>query len=397
MIRKISLAAARAMAIHSQWLNRQSALTSKADALQVVEQLGYVQIDTLSVVERAHHHVLWNRLPSYKVEWLNELLKEGQLFEYWGHAASCLPMKDYRFSLPRKREFRKGRSHWFEQDQSIKRKVLNRIKREGPLQSADFENPREGNKGWYDWKPAKRALEQLFMEGRLMVTQRQGFQKVYDLTENVLPAGINTTMPSRPAYAGHLVLSSVTAHGLLTEREMYYQRGALDHYIKNAVKKLLKEGVLAEFKLEGHDQTKFYGLATVEPEHAEQSLVHSAHILSPFDNLLIQRRRLQRLFDFDYTIECYLPAYKRTYGYFTLPVLYGDRFFARLDPKANRQERVFYVRNLFFEENVRADDAMMHELAVQLRLFALFNGCESIVLEKCNQKKLRQQLKSMLK
>ena len=397
MIRKVSLATARAMAIHSQWLNRQHVLTSKADALQVIEQLGYVQIDTLSVVERAHHHILWNRMPSYNVAWLNELLQERQLFEYWGHAASYLPMKDYRFSLPRKREYLKGRAHWFEQDKSIKRKVLRRIKREGPLQSKDFETPEDGRGNWYNWKPAKRALEQLFMEGRLMVTQRQGFQKVYDLTENVLPSGVITAMPSKSLFAEHLVQAAVTAHGILTEKEMYYQRGALDQYIKRAVKKLLKEGVLVELKLEGHEQTKFYGLSSIEPESDDQSIVQSVHILSPFDNLLIQRRRLQRLFDFDYTIECYLPEHKRIYGYFTLPLLYGDRFIARLDPKADRKDRVFYVRNLVFEDDLIADYAMMNALGKQLRQFATFNGCDTIVLEKCNQKKLRQQLRIMIR
>lgn len=148
----------------------------------------------------------------------------------------------------------------------------------------------------------------------------------------------------------------------------------------------MKEGVLVELKLEGHEQTKFYGLSSIEPESVDQSIVQSVHILSPFDNLLIQRRRLQRLFDFDYTIECYLPEHKRIYGYFTLPLLYGDRFIARLDPKADRQDRVFYVRNLFFEDDLIADDAMMNALGKQLRQFATFNGCDTIVLEKCNQK-----------
>ncbi|MBK9733367.1 MAG: YcaQ family DNA glycosylase [Chitinophagaceae bacterium] len=392
---EISIARAANTAIESQWLTGQQ-LRTKSDLLKTIEHLGYVQIDTLSVVERAHHHVLWSRIPEFKSSWLSELLSEKKLFEYWGHAASFLPMKDYRFSLIRKRAYAKGKSHWFEQDKKVKRHVLSRIKREGPLQSKDFETTEASRQSWYYWKPAKRALEQLFMEGKLMVSHRQGFQKVYDLAENILPSDVNTRFPTKMEYAMHLVETSVRAHGILTEKEMHYQRGGWSDYINKAVRKMLKEGQVIEWKLEGHEQTKFYGPAKTAIKSLEATNEKEVHILSPFDNLLIQRLRMKRLFNFDYTIECYLPEHKRKFGYFTLPVLFGDHFIARMDPKADRAEKIFYVRNLVFETGIHQDDEMLTAFAAKLKSFATFNGCREIIFEKTNQKKLQQQLEKLI-
>ncbi len=396
MKREITISDAATLAIESQRLQADGQLPSKEAVLEIIEQIGYVQIDTLSVVERAHHHVLWSRMPGYRQHWLPDLVQEKKIFEYWSHAAAFLPMKDFRFSLVRKMEYAKGKSHWFTQDKKVKRYVLSRIKREGPLQSKDFEAPEESRQSWYYWKPAKRALEQLFMEGKLMVSHRQGFQKVYDLAENILPSGINTKYPTKMEYAMHLVERSIQAHGVLTLKEMYYQRGGWGEVVNKAVRRMLKEGLMAEFKLENHEQTKFYGPAVKSvPSTKEKGM--TLEILSPFDNLLIQRLRLKRLFNFDYTIECYLPEQKRKFGYFTLPVLYGNRFIARIDPKADRQGKIFYVRNLAFENDVQLNDEMLSALAVKLKQFAVFNGCEQIVYEKSNRKKGLQALKKLTK
>lgn len=393
----ISLKEARQLAIQSQWLNHASSLPGKEATLETIEHLGYVQIDTLAVVERAHHHTLWSRMPGYKSKWLDDLMNEKKIFEYWGHAASFLPMKDYRFSMIRKRDYTRGKSHWFEQDQQVKRHVLRRIKMEGPLQSKDFETPDNGRKAWYYWKPAKRALEQLFMEGKLMVSHRQGFQKVYDLAANVLPAEVNVNFPTKREYAEHLVRTAIRSHGIVSEREIYYQRGTWSDEVNKALRRLIKEGSIAELKLEGHSQTRFFGDENL-PEHLSIHIANQeAHILSPFDNLLIQRKRLQRLFNFDYVIECYVPEAKRKFGYFTLPVLYGDQFIARMDAKADRAFKTFYIRNLWFEPNVKPGEAMLSAFSTKLKAFAGFNGCGKIVIENCNQKKLIAALKKMIK
>jgi len=147
---------------------------AKTSTLDVINQLGYVQIDTISVVERAHHHNLWTRNNRYQKSELNQLLESRKLIEYWSHAASYLPVEQYRYVLPRMLEYRSSKSHWFKVDPKIKVYVIDRIKSEGPLRASDFESFKKSS-GWFDWKPAKKALEQHFMSGTLMVQKREGF------------------------------------------------------------------------------------------------------------------------------------------------------------------------------------------------------------------------------
>lgn len=376
---------ARLLALGGQALSSINPAKGKKGTLNSIEQIGYVQIDTLAVVNRAHHHTLWSRVPDHQEKYLNELLeKEKSIFEYWSHAASYLPMSDYRFSLPRKKAYADGKEHWFGQDKKIKKMVLDRIKAEGPLQSKDFEFKRTGLGNWYEWKPAKRALEQLFMEGKLMVARRQGFQKVYDLTERVLPSQTDTTFPSKKENAEFLIRKSIQAHGIIEEKEISYLRKGLKEDVIAAMKGLIKSGEIIETKLEGLDG---YYLTTEQQLNSLNDLSHQneIHILSPFDNLLIQRKRILNLFDFDFMIECYLPEHKRKFGYFCLPVLAGDVFVARFDPKADKASRVFYVKSMYFEKGFKPDEIFNVSFAKKLKEFAIFNGCEKIIIEKAEK------------
>lgn len=392
----LSLEQAQMLALQSQGLLDpfQAPLgNSKKATLAVIERLGYVQIDTLSVVARAHHHTLWTRLPDYNEKFLNELLeKDKAIFEYWSHAASYLPMSDYRFSLPRKKDYADGKSHWFGQDKKMNKYVLDRIKAEGSLQSKDFEYKKEGPGNWYEWKPAKRALEQLFMEGRLMVAKRKGFQKVYDLTERVLPANIDISFPSEKEYAQYLIKRAVLAHGVVSENEIAYLRLGMKAKVNKALKQMLKEGELNEVKIEGMEKSSF-----IKPEPKQNKVVqgisqvenlkfkHNIHFLSPFDNAVIQRKRLQDLFSYEYMIECYLPETKRKYGYFSLPVLYGNKFVARFDPKADRASKTFHIKCMHFEKGFNPDEAFNNIFTSKLKEFASFNGCTKIVIEKADK------------
>jgi hypothetical protein len=196
----------------------------KRATLRAIEQLGYVQIDTISVVERAHHHVLWSRVPNYQPKFLDQLVAERKVFEYWFHAAAWLPMSDYRFALPRMAQINGERS-WFEGiDRKLMHEILVRIEAEGPLRARDFEDTRASSTGWWDWKPAKQALEQLFMQGELMVSGREGFQKRYDLPERVLPDTVDTRMPTMDEYASHLIETTLRAHGFASIKSMTYLR-----------------------------------------------------------------------------------------------------------------------------------------------------------------------------
>lgn len=367
--------------MHHQGLLNSTFGNGKNGALKVVEHLGYIQIDTLSVVARAHHHTLWNRLPDYQEFYLNELLeKDKTIFEYWSHAASYLPMCDYRFSLPRKQHYIEGKSHWFDQDKKLNSYVLDRIKAEGALQSKDFEHKRNTLGNWYEWKPAKKALEQLFMEGKLMVAKRQGFQKVYDITERVLPKSVDTSTPTEKENAAHLIKRAVRANGLVEEKEIAYLQPKLKTAIKNELQNLVESGFLIEIKVENKSETYF---STPEQLTVLNTLKTSGeiHFLSPFDNAIIQRKRVQNLFNFDYQIECYVPEAKRKFGYFCLPILYNNQFVGRFDPKADRKTKTFYIKQLHFEKEFKPSKNFETLFNDKLNTFAKFNGCDKDKIE----------------
>jgi len=391
----LSISDARKLFLHSQGLYGHDFGRKKTGVLSLIEHLGYVQIDTISVVERAHHHTIFTRVKDYQKDHLDELMDEKLVFEYWSHAAAYLPMRDYRFSLPRKKLFADGKQHWFK-DKKPTKYVYDRIKAEGPLQSKDFEE-KKANAGWWEWKTTKQALEQLFMAGQLMVAGRKNFQKVYDLTERVLPSGINTKMPTEKEMAEHLILSAIQANGIVAGHEISYLRQGHKDKVQKALKHLIKEGVVVEVNI---DKVKEAYYTTSDKLNILDDIkaTKKVHILSPFDNAVIQRKRLQTLFDYDYTIECYVPAPKRIHGYFCLPILYGDRFVGRMDCKAERSKGELIIQKLWLEEGFEPTDAFLKALAKSTDEFATFNNCESVKLLKSNMdkgllKKFREVLK----
>jgi uncharacterized protein YcaQ len=348
----------------------------KEGALNVIKHLGYVQIDTISVVERAHHHTIWTRVEDYKKSYLDELIeKDKSVFEYWSHAAAFLPMRDYRFSLFRKNLFAKHRKNWYASTSKATKFVYDRIAAEGPLQSKDFEEKKK-KPGWWEWKESKRALEQLFMEGKLMVSKRQGFQKVYDLTELVLPNGVNDKLPTEREYAEYLVAKTIRANGLAAKSEIGYLRSHTKNAVSKVVSEMAEEGLIIPLNVQGAGSETFY--TTQENLNRANNIKakKNVSILSPFDNIAIQRNRLKRLFNFDYTIECYVPEPKRKYGYFCLPVLYGDEFIGRIDCKAERSEQVLYVKKAFYEK--KTDATLRSKINKALKKFAAFNGCKEV-------------------
>ena len=174
-----------------------------AGARKAINHIGYVQIDTISVVERAHHHIFHSRVPKFKPAMTNQMLLDGDIFEYWAHAAAFLPIADFRFSLPYKHAIKSGQTHWYKtRDKKLMGELLARIRSDGPIRSRDVETNITKRAGWWDWKPAKKALEQMYMEGDLMVSDREGFQKTYDLTERVLPSHVNSQMPRHGRICG---------------------------------------------------------------------------------------------------------------------------------------------------------------------------------------------------
>lgn len=350
--------------------------TGTRGTLAAIQHLGYVQIDTLAVVARAHHHTLWTRVHDYQEAHLEALVNTKHVFEYWGHAASFLPMRDYRFSLPRKQIFRTGRSHWFQKDQRVIDYVRDRITAEGPLQARDFATDRRRG-SWFDWKPAKQALEQLFMDGTLMVTARKGFQKVYDLAERVLPADIDATMPTTEEYAAYLIDTALRAHAIVSAKNIAYMRSGMQKPVQRALEQLVTTGRVVPLTV--GDTSDLY-VTTPEILDNNVRISRQVRLLSPFDNTVIQRQRLRHFFDYDYQIECYLPEAKRRFGYFCLPILYGDAFVGRLDPKADRATQVFHVKALHLERPLATKPPFLQALAQALYAFARFHGCREVLL-----------------
>ena len=370
----------RRWALARQGLNTSAPFGRGKNAVaRAIEHMGYVQIDTISVVERAHHHVLRTRVPNYEPRWINQLTAQGRIFEYWYHAAAYLPIDDYRFAKRDMQRFREGRARWpRSDDHKLMKRVVERIRDEGPLMARDFEDTRSKSGTWWDWKPAKRALEQLFMQGDLVATQRAGFQKTYDLAERALGELTQVPPATEREFAEYLVRTTIRAHGFSSLKGFTHLRRGdeLRRHVRDVLEAGIAAGELTRFATD--DGRQWFADPGVLNTRAPSLRQHQVRILSPFDNAVILRDRTNALFDFDYTIECYVPEGKRRYGYFCLPLLIGEQLIGRLDAKAHRQDGRFEVKHLQLETDL--DDSQRAALAGEIRRFAEFNGCESIQL-----------------
>ncbi|MFY0482681.1 winged helix-turn-helix domain-containing protein [Flavobacterium sp. PLA-1-15] len=351
--------------------------TGKQAVLDAMERLGYLQIDTLSVVERAHHHTLWSRIPDYQPQYLDELLQERQVFEYWFHAASYLPMQEFRFVLPQMLEIKQNGSRYYRADPKVMAYVLDSIRAEGPKQSKDFESKSKQPGSWWNWKPTKLALERLFMQGDLMVTERKGMQKKYDLRERVLPASVEVSVPSPLEFAEYLVQTYLRAYGFTTVKQITHLKkgSALRNNVDTVLNSMLEEGSLQKVAVEGMPAVF---VPTAVMEQSVGVVAPTVRFLSPFDNSIIHRDRLQQLFGYDFRLECYVPQAKRQFGYFCLPILFGTAFIGRMDCKAHRKEKRFEVIHLHVENEGIPVEAWLGSFMEVLKAFAVFNGCEGI-------------------
>ena len=326
----------------------------------------------------------------------NLLSNRRHVFEYWFHAAAYLPITDYRYYLPIMKGFCQNHSV----DQKIRKHIIQRIGSEGPLQSRDFESP-EGHKssGWWDWKPSKRAMEFMFFSGELMVRERSGFQKVYDLTENVLPPHIDQSWPTEQERGHYYVRRMLTASGLAQQKDIGYARAAVrrlsNHHIHGSIdtslQELIESGEVTQAAYRGSD---YFCLTAVLSEIPKKIGRRRVRFLSPFDNLVINRKRVLGLFGFDYQVECYVTEAKRKYGYFALPVLFGDEIIGRMDCKAVRKENLLRINNIWLEPGTTLDDQLISALAVGLQDYQRDLQCEHLDIVETDQKNLKAQLLS---
>ncbi len=364
----------------------------KNAVLNALEHLGYLQIDTLSIVERAHHHTLWTRIPGYKKEHLNELVKERKVFEYWFHAASYLPMKDFRYALPQMLDIKRNGSSYYNADPKVMQYVMDTIRSEGPKKARDFESESKKKGSWWSWKPTKLALERLFMQGDLMICDRHGMQKTYDIAERVLPETIDLTEPSPMEFAEYLAKTYLRAYGFTTIKQITHLKTGeiLRKNVADVLESMLHEGTIQKVNIKGLPSVFIQSDLMVKAARKSRS---NLRILSPFDNSIIHRERIKLLFDFDFRLECYTPKENRKYGYFCLPILFGDTFVGRADCKSHRKRKQFEIILLHIE-NRKINVELWSQLFVEsIRQFAIFNGCESLKLTQVSPSNLTDTLK----
>ena len=394
MKESLSIEQARKLVILSQGLPPKKQAGTAIDAtLAAIEHLGYIQIDTISIIQRAHHHTLWNRNPRYKNDQLDQLIADHQVFEYWSHAAAYLPMRDFRFSLPRKQAIANGdEHHWTQRNPALLKTVLQRITDEGPLMAKDFAAP-EKPSGTWGGKPARMALEALLMQGKLMVPSRVKFHKVYDLTERVLSDGIDRTMPSSEETARFLITRFLRANGVGQPAEIAYLLKGMKPLISQTMQEMLAAGELQQIRI----GEQIYHALPASLERLGKPLNRKKlKILSPFDNLLIQRKRMRALFEFDYLLECYVPKAKRQYGYFSLPILWDGRLVARMDCKADRKQTQLQMFHLALEPSLSKSEAFFLALRKELESFLKYNGCATIRIHKTSPARFKAPLRKFL-
>lgn len=375
---------------------------SKEDLLTAIRQIHNLQIDTISVVARAHQHILWSRLGSYQTNWLEQLHAEGQLFEYFSHAVCLLPIEDYPLFRSLMLEKFIGWDNirdWGEKNSDTLEQILSHIHQNGAVRSSDFESKQSRGK-WWDWKVEKVALEHLYYRGDLMIARRESFQRVYDLRERVLPNWDDTQTPEYALAIRELTSKAIKALGVASNTW-----AANYFYIKKAeaaaaIEQLLAEGAIFPVSIEGVKGGPFFVHAENKPllETALADQLSATHttILSPFDPFLSDRGRARDLFDLDYSIECYTPAPKRKYGYFVLPILHQGRLIGRMDAKAWRKEGRLQVVSLYLEPGVRVSAGVTRALSKTLREYASWQGLSKVEIDWADSESLLTVVRTQL-
>lgn len=382
----LSIGAARALHLHAQrMLQPRRRKAAKADVLDAIRNMGMLQIDTIHVVARSPYLVLWSRLGDYRPEWLDQHLEEGSLFEYWAHEACFLPIEDYglyrhRMLDPAAMGWKYSET-WMRERAADVERVREQIRRHGPVRSSDFERTGGQGGGWWEWKPEKRSLEVLFTAGELMIAKRHNFQRIYDLAERVHPSWDDSRMPPMAEVRRQFVLRAVRALGLARAAWIPdYHRTKRPHPDPD---QMVERGELLRARVDGWTEPVY-----IHPDHAEAAQQAArgelsatlTTLLSPFDPIVWDRRRALDLFDFDYRLECYTPAEKRRYGYFTLPILRRGALVGRLDAKAHRRSGVLELKSLVLEPGTRTSDRFVRDIAAALMRFARWHSCPEITV-----------------
>ena len=399
------LSAVRALALHTQGLGespRRRRRPSADDVYAEIERVGWVQIDTLQVVHRAQYLTLWSRLGCYDTGHLDRLLFDGgssgpdngrRLFEYWMHAACIVPLRHYRLAMPRMRQCAEGRDGWHRSwvrdaaNAPLLQRVMARIKEDGPLRPADIRTANKEPGTWWNWDDAKIALEHLYDTGALAIGNRINFQRIYDLSDRVLPAWVDRREPDREEAVRTLLEVSSKALGVCTPTQVAHYFHAKQAHARPLVDRLIAEGRLvgvtarladgADHELVVHRDN----LPLLQRAADGDLRPRRTTFLSPFDSLFWANGRDLQVWRFRQVLECYKPGPQREWGYFCLPILDRDRLVGRFDPKLERSTGRLRLKRLYLEPSVRPSARLAASVARALRDFMRFHGAADLAVE----------------
>lgn len=334
---------ARQIWLHAQRLDTRTPFGEGASAVaEAVAHLGYVQIDTINVIERCHHHILFSRIPSYRRSDLHEAQSvDRSVFEYWTHALSYVPANDFRFFLPAMREHRREGHKWFASVKPADTRKVMRLVRAGPLTIRDIEDDvlTEKEHLWQSRKPSKRALQLAFYTGAVTISARQGMLKTYELTTRHFGWDKLPKPASDREITAYVLDRALRSQGVVSLDSICHLDAPRKKAVAGIIASRVRRGELVPVAIEGAGKQEHWAApATLEAgdEGISPDLVH---ILSPFDPLIIQRKRTNLIFGYNHLFEAYVPKAKRKLGYFALPVLVGDEIVAALDLKTDRQNK----------------------------------------------------------
>ncbi len=408
----LSLSLPQARALHLAalgLLHKPRIKPTKATVLATIAQMQLLQIDTINVVARSPYLVLFSRLGAYPSCWIEELLAEGAIFEGWAHEACFIPVEDYplhRFNATSRP------THWMnkqarrlhDEHRDEMDRLLDRVRTSGPVKASDFRRTDGKGSGWWSWKIEKRWLEAWFALGELMISARENFHRVYDVSERVIgrktPNWRALGALSQEELQRQFILKSVRALGITQARWVSdYFRSGRKH--KDAdLAPLVDAGELKHVAVHGWEEIGYVHRDWhAQAELAASGKLRATHttLLSPFDPLVWDRARAKTMFGFEYTLECYTPAPKRRYGYFALPILYRGRLIGRLDAKAHRRQGVFEIKTVFLEPDIAVGTRLLSELAGAIQSCAEWHKTPQIVVKKTQPSMLAGALRRVLR
>lgn len=375
----VSRAQARRIALGAQGFGRArpAGVVDRRHVRRMFRDVGLVQIDSVNVVVRSQELPLWARLGHHGREIVAAMAADGELFEYWAHEASLLPVD--RYPLFR---WKMARDHQWKAIDELQRRqpgyvadVLAQVRDRGPLRVSELHAPGDKSGPWWGWSSGKIALEHLFWKGEVSARRLPTFERVYDLTERVIPADVLALpIPSADDARRELLRLAATSMGVATAADLCDYHRLNVPTARPAIAELVEAGDLVPVHVEGWKEQAYLARDVAVPRR-----ITAAALLSPFDSLVWSRPRNERLFDFHYRIEIYTPAPKRVYGYYVLPFLLGDTIAARVDVKADRKAGALVVPGAFAEVG-HPPEAVAEELADELQAFAAWLGLERVVV-----------------